>query len=351
MKINKREFQKRQKDGYISCRKHPKADLYICNYTQRCQYENFWDEHTLLARGLIIDYDGNIKSMGFKKFFNIGEKEETFVKNLPLEKPTVWEKLDGFYLITYPYKKETRVASRGSFDSPHAIWGNAWLKKNKLHRADFKPDYSYIFEGITPKLRIVVDYRGREEMVLLAVRNIQTGEYINHIKEAKRLGFSYAKPIKFMNIDHILDYVNHMNSDEEGFVLRYKSGLMAKIKSKEYLRLHKLIYGFSTISIWECLKNNQDIDEFIKDIPDEFYKWIREQQRILQSQFDGISYSMYNVYEKVKKLPSKKEQAICLSKKYGDYAPLIFMLLNGKSPDELIWKRIRPQYEKPLIKE
>ena len=32
------------KDGYISERKHPECDYFIYNYTQKTQYEQFWNE-------------------------------------------------------------------------------------------------------------------------------------------------------------------------------------------------------------------------------------------------------------------------------------------------------------------
>ena len=58
---------------FISEQKHPNLDLWIYNYTKRCQYEKKWDEVTTMCRGLILNKEGNIIARPFKKFFNIGE--------------------------------------------------------------------------------------------------------------------------------------------------------------------------------------------------------------------------------------------------------------------------------------
>ena len=89
------ELNKRVEDGLISAQKHDTLQLIIWNYTQTCQFSKAWDEYTMIARGLITDYDGNIVARPFKKFFNIDEREETKIENLPSTIPDVYTKYDG----------------------------------------------------------------------------------------------------------------------------------------------------------------------------------------------------------------------------------------------------------------
>ena len=77
---------------YVSVQKHPEADLYIYNYTQNAQYEGFWNQITLMCRGLILDGQGNIIARPFPKFFNLEEHQP---EEIPKENFEVFEKMDG----------------------------------------------------------------------------------------------------------------------------------------------------------------------------------------------------------------------------------------------------------------
>jgi RNA ligase len=54
-------------DGYLMCQKHPTEDLWIYNYTAKCQYERIWCDITLSCRGRIIDKDGQVVAVPFRK--------------------------------------------------------------------------------------------------------------------------------------------------------------------------------------------------------------------------------------------------------------------------------------------
>lgn len=79
-----------KEDGWLMNQIHPTLPLIIWNYTPKTQYEQFWDEITLICRGLVTDLDGNIVSRGFPKFFNIEEN-----RHIPTDDFEVYEKLDG----------------------------------------------------------------------------------------------------------------------------------------------------------------------------------------------------------------------------------------------------------------
>ncbi len=64
--------------GYISVQKHPEADYYIYNYTQKTMFEGYWNEYTMICRGLILNADNVVIARPFKKFFNWGEQVINF---------------------------------------------------------------------------------------------------------------------------------------------------------------------------------------------------------------------------------------------------------------------------------
>ena len=46
-------------EGLLYKQVHPTLPLTIWNYTEKVQYENLWDEITLMCRGLVTDDKGN----------------------------------------------------------------------------------------------------------------------------------------------------------------------------------------------------------------------------------------------------------------------------------------------------
>ena len=337
------EFEKR--NNLINCQKHPTLDLLIWNYNQRCQFEKKWDEYTIISRGLITDKNGNIVARPFKKYFNLNETKETKIENLPIVIPKITEKLDGSLGIQYYDGDKVCIATRGSFNSEQAIFATKWMEKFK--KSDFLEGFTYLYEIIYPENRIVVDYQGKKELFLLAVKNTETGEEIDFKKEAEKLGVSYPKIIN-KDLSFLIKYLSQMKQDEEGFVLQYDNDFRIKMKGEEYLRLHRLITGFSTISIWDCLKNSQDLSSILQNVPDEFYNWIKIKEQELRNNFNRLKEVAIKGFENVKNLPNRKSQALTVLKDYKEISSAIFGLLDNKNIDEIIWKKLRPKYELPF---
>jgi RNA ligase len=250
-KVNIKELRKRQK--YIKEQKHDTLQLFIWNYTPECQFAKAWDKYTLMSRGLITDKDGNIYARPFKKFFNYGQDS---TQTLPTDMPIISEKMDGSLGIQYyDAGGEVYIATRGSFGSDQAQWATKWIRTRGLKQKDFVPNKTYLYEIIYKENRVVVDYGQREELVLLAVIDNQTGDetFVKDIEaEAKRLGLSYAKRIKASGVDEILKLKDKLTGNEEGYVFHWSQhkNLRLKMKGTEYVRLHRLLTEFSNISIW-----------------------------------------------------------------------------------------------------
>lgn len=352
--INSDEIKKRIDDGLISISKHPFLDLYICNYTKKAQYNRLWDEYTIRCRGLIIDNNYNVLNNPFPKFFNLGENEESMIRNLPAEIPSITEKLDGMLGILYQEGDNPAITTRGRFDSPYAEWATNWLRLKGYSMKDFKHDYTYLFEIIYPQNKIVVDYGDRKELILIAVRDNYNDQELNHVEEAEELGFSYAKefyPNSKSGTDKINDALkyleNRKGTEYEGFVCRYSTGLRIKIKSSDYKRLSKILTGISARDIWSSLRETGTTEQILDNVPDEFYDWVRNVERELITSKTNIINRASIIANKAKKLNSRIDQAryiISHTEESKDIRGVIFFLLDNRTDkaEMAAWKLIEP---------
>jgi hypothetical protein len=336
----------RKRSDYIIEKKHDTLPLLIFNYNQKCQIDGIWDEYMMMSRGLILDLEGNVIARPFKKFFGIGQRLEDSYENLPIQDSIVYEKIDGSLGIQFYDGDRVCIATRGSFNSEQAIHATKLMEK--FAKNDFDQKYTYLYEIIYPQNRIVVNYDSRDELVLLAVIDTQTGEEGDFILEAKRLGFSHAK-VYNKNLDELIELVKILPADDEGFVVKYTNNYRVKLKGVEYLRLHRLITGFSTKSIWECLMNGQSFDDVLTNVPDEFLRWCLLKKCELMDQFNQVLAECMDAYMIIEALKNRKTQAIEIMNNYKNISGEIFLLLDGKSPNKIIWKKLKPKYELPFF--
>lgn len=345
------KLKKRIDDGLITVRKHPFLNIFIYNYTTRVQYGGLWDQYTERCRGLIIDENGNVLNNPFPKFFNLGEKEYTKIENLPTEIPIITEKLDGMLGILYEEGDNIAISTRGTFDSPHTEWATNWLRLKGFKLEDFKKGFTYLFEIIYPGNRIVVDYKGRSELVLLAVRNNCDNTELDHVIEAQRLGLSYAKEYYFDNISDASEYLESRRGlESEGLVCRYSNGLRIKIKSTDYKRLHKILTGISERYIWDSLMNTGSVDEIIDSVPDEFMLWVKRVEMELKLSKMKIMSEALSIALDAKRLGSRIEQAKYITRcteGTNGLRGIVFLLLDNKidKAEYSAWKMVRPSGE------
>jgi RNA ligase len=341
--------------GLVIGQAHSTLPLAIFNYSRTCQYDRVWDEITLNCRGLILDTEGNVVAKPFPKFFNY---EEHTADEIPNEYFDVYEKMDGSLGICFHYNGEWHMATRGSFTSDQAIKGKDMLDKLNT-KFGLIPGYTYLFEIIYPENRIVVDYGGVEKLVVLGCYNNETGEEGN-IYEMVNEGFEVVT--RYNTFGEGFDVLKkEISNSKEGYVIRFKNGMRMKIKGDEYVRLHRILTNFSTTDIWELLRTNGNMDDFLERVPDEFDKWVRSTISDLKYTFFQISeragkihdYFRYGKYNDKESEPTKKEFALHLEKSNVEPSlrSVLFAMWDGKSYDDIIWKLIKPKWSKPFKKD
>jgi len=335
--------------GLVIKQDHPSLPLSIYNYSRECQYSKQWDDITLICRGLILDNEGNVVAKPFPKFFNY---EEHKPEEIPNESFRVYEKLDGSLGIVFHYENEWHVATRGSFVSEQAIKGSEILKKYPIDMLAWHK--TYLFEIIYPENRIVCNYGDDEKMVLLGTYYKKNGKEAP-IDVYRGLGFDVVTLHKTKG-ENWESLKNKISNDNEGYVIRFSKGMRMKIKGDEYVRLHRILTNFSTKDIWELLRNNEQLEPFLERVPDEFDDWVKRIMMNLRWSFhhideragklhDGFRYGKYNDRDPE---PTKKEFAEFVMKQPEELRPILFKMWDKAPYDDIIWKLLKPKYEKPF---
>lgn len=327
------------KNGLVEINNHPNLDLYIYNYTQTCQYEGAWDDITLSCRGLILDGAGNIIARPFKKFFNY---EEILYKNIiPFnENYVAYEKMDGSLGILFFYNDQWHFATRGSFTSDQALHANEVLNthyKDKLHLLD--KDYTYLFEIIYPENRIVVNYKGCDDIFLLAVIKTQTGEELS-INAYDGI-FNLVKVYEGVKLNSLPNVISGLNN--EGFVIRFESGFRLKLKYPDYVRLHKIMTNLTNVQVWDAIANGTKMSDLLKDIPDEFFDEIKKLEDYFNNEYSRIETYCLD-FLKENNFDTKKDLAIFVKQNEIKFSNVIFDIYDNKSNiSTKIWKFVKPE--------
>ena len=331
----------------IVANKHPEYDIWILNYSPKAQSKRVWDEYTSACRGLVIDGDGNILARPFKKFKNYEEHDPS---EIDLSRPfQIYEKMDGSLIIVFYYepRMEWIVASRGSFISEQSIEAKKMLG---LRYEKLNTNCTYLFECLYPENRIVVDYGERNELVLLGNIITSTGEELSY-DEVVRLYSNYFTIVKVFDFDiknkndlMLLEEVDN----KEGYVFR-DGNFRFKWKFDEYVRLHSILTNVSNLTIWEHMKDNNEFDELLDRVPDEFYDWLKRTAHKIQDDFNEIEREAIMEFLKIYHINNITDRALFAEQaKLSDHRSILFRLFDKRPYANIIWKQIRPVYSKPF---
>jgi len=106
------------------------------------------------------------------------------------------------------------------------------------------------------------------------------------------------------------------------------------------------------------MKDRKPMDEFLDRVPDEFYKWVKQQVSSFELSLERIEnhcskiheYFRYGKYGDRDNIPTKKDFALHLEKCNVEtyYKSILFAMWDGKPYEHMIWKIMKPKYEKPF---
>jgi hypothetical protein len=371
--INPVEFQRDYvNEGYVNRQTHNTFPLDILTYSRKAVTEQKWDGVTSKCRGIIIHREtGEVIARPFEKFHNFGAAEVIDRQEIWLRaQPVIWEKMDGFLCTAYRWEGQWYVASKGSFHSIHAKW--ATVEFNKQART-FPEGWTPVFEGLSPDLRIVVDYKERNELILLAVIENETGaEYPPAALQtvAEQNGFKTPGLVD-MTWQRALQESKEVYKDglgtDEGFVLTWYSVLggppaRLKVKYDEYFRLHRIVTGVSARRVWEVMSSGdtETLKTWLQGTTPWFAKFAKRWMAQLTDEFEEVRDEAKLRFERARlnmnyELKAEMDQtggidAHLMRKSYAarftspenkKYAPVMFAMLDNKDPNPVIWKMVR----------
>lgn len=167
--------------------------------------------------------------------------------------------------------------------------------------------------------------------------------------------------------------------DAEGYVIRFASGVRAKAKLSEYVRLHKLLTGVTERDVWRYLGvqrfAGQDpkkvaqalgcavsevealnatgrgpLDALLEQVPDEFDTWVRGVMADLNEQAQRVDEQVDAAYGLIAHLGGDRGEFARAAQLVKDRSvrAAMFLRLDGRSTDLAVWRSIKPGPSDPF---
>lgn len=347
------------KNGLIRVQKHPTQPLDIYNYTERAQFSKKWNKATTLSRGLIVNREtGEIVARPFPKFFNYGELPVH--QKLSLEEPVVvTDKMDGSLGILYwDLHNNLAIATRGSFASDQALHATELLRRKY---PAFAPRHgvTYLFEIVYPENRIVVNYQGLDDLVLLGAVDIRSGSVFGPEFDVQWPGLR-TEVFPARTLSEALSLP--LRPGKEGLVVRsLMDGTMVKIKQDDYVQLHRVVTNLNPKTIWERIME-ADLtlppevsrrEKVLDGLPDEFYEDVWATASMFFTRVSSRIDEAYTVFKKLSPLQhgdlEDRQVRAIFAQRVKDLEPwlrsALWLVYDNKhaAVRELIWKQIQPR--------
>jgi T4 RnlA family RNA ligase len=251
-------------------------DIFFYRFATFSDFKN--NEHlgSLEARG--IAFLGEKAFPAFHKFFNWKENPYTDFSIEDDEVLVVQEKIDGSLIHPIVIDDHLLVKSKTSFLSEHAEAGKKLLERDDRKKSLvfdlYKDGFVPLFELIGPENQVVVRY-DKDDLVLLAIRNIYNGEYlpleeVGKIAKEYKVDFTKWKEMPFYRLRKVLENEKGI----EGFVA-FVNNNFVKFKTKWYLNLHSFISEIREDVIFDAFLDEK-LDDILINIDGEKKKIVEE---------------------------------------------------------------------------
>ena len=245
-------------------------DFILFSYSQI--ESDFYNPIVREARGIILNADFSPVCVPFYKFGNYGEG---YADKIDWNTVVVQEKVDGSLIKVWNYKSEWHVSTNGTIDAkkcelPTDVAGyktfydlfRVAAENSGLDISLLDPDYTYMFELISPYNRVVVPYK-EIKLIHIGARNIKTLEECN-----LDIGIEKPKVYAMKSLEDCIQLAKELPYDQEGYVVVDKDWRRIKIKSAAYVAIHHLKCNLITSArIIELIRTNES-DEFVTYFPE-----------------------------------------------------------------------------------
>jgi len=291
---------------------------------------NMWDGSKHINMRGITFIDRKLVALPFPKFFNIGERAET--REIDLNDANhIYEKVDGSLISFLNIEGKIACKTMRSIESDVAKEVEIYLEKRPDVREYAKEliekNLSPMFEYVSPTQKIVISYD--KNIIFLGCRDMETGKifFPHHLDVPD----SIDTPSLF-NVNSMTKYMN--KDDVEGVVVTMNDGLMFKMKTERYCKIHKLIEGITVKAILKYI-----IDDTIDDVYGVLEQNNLEKDKVFMKKVEEKYHNIYNellteakeLYERVKE-KERKEIAFEIAKKKRKsvIGKLVFALVDNR---------------------
>lgn len=290
------------------------------------------------CRGLILDetWDWNVVSFPYKKFFNHGEPGAA---EIDWQTSRVQEKLDGSLMTMYWYDDTWQVATSGTPDALSNVGKNNmtfrslfWDTFHKMGYRIPEPYYRtccFMFELMAPENRVIVVH-DEPKLVLHGVRHLETHKEEDPHVVAHHLGWQSVQEHPLRTIDEILAASKDLRPlISEGYVVCDAKFNRVKVKSPNYLLLHRAKDGLSPRRLLEVARSNEG-SEFLSYFPELESEYLKHRSAI-----EVLAAEADRVFAELKILPDRKTFALAAKK--TKFATILFALLSEHFRNSREW--------------
>lgn len=297
------------------------GDLLLVRYDLRTVSQEMWEYDNSIfreCRSVVLDIRKELVALAsMRKFFNIGETEESSIENIAEEmknyKPTFTNKLDGSMQMARFYNDKIIMAGSMALDKENSWrldYGYKMLSDNHIRMLMNFPYYTFTFEFIHKDDVHVVKY-GEEDsgLHLLAIRDSVFGlecsyEFVQSIAREFDVRCVELENVTFDNVMKLMKECK--STEKEGWVM-FLNGRRVKIKCDDYVMMHKVIDKVSSDSIVIESVENGTFDDVLSKVPDSYRGIVEEKIKKVTMFLVIMNGKLNEYYNNAPKNGDKKE--------------------------------------------
>lgn len=329
-----------------------------------CSYEDWLKPGALECRGIMFEIkpDGTpirIASRPMEKFFNLHENDLTRDIN-PNKIVRIMSKIDGSLVSSFVVSGCLLMKSKTTMNSDQALFARnlAYDMGYEFVSEVVKLDslgFTVNMEYIAPHNRVVIPYQ-QEKLVVLNVRNKDTGEYLP-IKEIKKYPKIWGNFVNGFCTEELTEANAHLIHYDivrgiegiEGYIWVMDTGQMVKVKTDWYVAKHKAKDG--ALNFRYCLEavldeKSDDIRAALHDDPAAL-ELLNKVERVVRDYMSDVLGDVEEFHSQNKRLDRKSYAIKAQEYLTGGTFALAMQLYLGQ--DLSLRKHVEKQYD--MLKE
>ena len=323
----------------------------IFNYGIDCDFSNPIVQE---SRGIILDLDNlEVVCWPFRKF---GNYNESYADKIDWNTARVQDKIDGS-IIKLWWNRMTgkwQFSTNGTINADTALANQMTQDTflNVIRKADnyceiilrlpiFNKDYTFIFELVSPETQVVVKYP-KPHLYHIGTRSNISGQEMD-----SDIGIEKPKEYKLKSLDDCVTAASELNKSDdgqvhgvkkEGFVVVDGNWSRIKVKSPDYLMLHRMSSNanFSKERIISMIRDGSvSVQDICEDFPNfahyfKFYDFKISELEYQAKMFCDLTDRIFEEY-------SRERKAVANIIKKHRLAPIGFMHLDrGETGQEIL---------------